>query len=186
MDLLEKGKEQARHGQHAEALDLLILALENDKENPDIHFYLGLCYSALEQFPYAKHHYQLVKVLKPDYPKLNLVWDGLKEFEPENPPERRIARSAAAKMRKQTVENREDETPAKSFDTISVKNSHEQIKITDAKWEKAFPTDQIMKPSTEMSTLQIIAIAVVGIAVLGTLVYVILSILFNPTNPASF
>ncbi|MGC9327226.1 MAG: tetratricopeptide repeat protein, partial [Candidatus Hinthialibacter sp.] len=44
MDLFQEGKSLAQQGDYESALDAFILAMENDKENADIHFYLGLCY----------------------------------------------------------------------------------------------------------------------------------------------
>ncbi len=181
MDLLEKGKELARKGKHEEALDHLTLALENDKENPDVHFFLGLCYSALDQYSYAKHHYQLVKVLQPDHPKLSLVWDGLKGVDPEKPPERKRSRSAAAKMRKEQQAGEGEGRPVEETEeTVQVDSTYEPYKVTESKWEKAFPSEELTKSDTEMSTTQKILIVVLGVAIIGVIVYFVLGAIYNP------
>ncbi len=187
MDLLEKGKSLARQGKHEEALDALLLALENDKENPDIHFFLGLCYSALEQYPYAKYHYNMVKVLQPDHPKLSLVWEGLEDVSPQKPPEKRMTRSAAAKAQKEGASEESEEpeeiSPEKQ-EKIQNQEKKTGMKLSEPKWENAFSED-MMKTETTMSTMQKILILAVAAVLFGLLVYFIMNVFFNPAIPVS-
>ncbi len=174
MDLVQKGKQLAQEGNYEEALDAFLLALENDKENADIHFYLGLCYSSLEEFRYAKYHYQMALTLNPEHPKTKMVWDGLKDVIPEKPPERRLTRAAAAKARR--AHEAEDSGPAETEAPPSREESlpprqeagsgglETKFKLTDEKWEQAFPSDSLREE--EKSPLITFLIILVGAALL--------------------
>lgn len=152
-DFLAQGKQKAQAGDYEGALDAFMLALENDKENPDIHFFLGACYSSMEEFRYAKYHYEIAHRLNPDHERTKMVWEGVKDVIPERPPERKLLRGAAARTRK---EQQKEKEPA-GIPTVNLEepasppgenhpeqhpfeaNDEPRIKITDAKWEKAFP-----------------------------------------------
>lgn len=105
MDLMQKGKQYAQAGRFEEALDAFLLALENDKENPDLHFYLGLSFSSLEQFEYAKHHYETALMLDPNHQKTKLVFDSVQNVDAKTPPERKLLLKAIAKTRKEQNES---------------------------------------------------------------------------------
>jgi tetratricopeptide (TPR) repeat protein len=177
MDLIEKGKQFAQEGNYGEALDALVLALENDKENPDIHFYIGLCYSSLEEFGYAKYHYQMALSLNPSHDKTKIVWDGIKDITPQKPPEKRITRSAAQKALKKQNESFEEASPRPPVEPVQKEEqAPHKYKMTDEKWEKAFPTDPAAtnrEPSGMAFTILwgIIAIAIIAFAVYYFLVH---------------
>lgn len=179
MDLFEKGKSLAQEGHYEDALDAFVLALENDKENADIHFYLGLCYSSLEEFHYAKFHYDMALKLKPNHAKTRLVYEGLKDVTPETPPERRITRQAAAKIRRAEAAETTSATPDTPEKTTPVHSLNpkleSKIKITDNKWENAFPAEELMK-SEHGGLGSKIFMALVGIAIVAALVYYGLSL----------
>lgn len=174
MDLFEKGKSLAQEGHYEEALDAFVLALENDKENADIHFYLGLCYSSLEDFRYAKYHYDMALTLKPNHAKTRLVYDGLKGIVPEKPPERRITRQAAAKIRRsqaaEVSEEKSDAPETLRFETSEPPRPEPKLKLTDDKWENAFPAHELMKPEKGNAFTQFI-LTVIGLAVIASLIY---------------
>ncbi len=180
MDYLEKGKNLAQQGQYEEALDALYLALENDKENADIHFYLGLCYSAMEQFKYARYHYEIALAIEPNHQKTKLVWDGIKEFSPERPPETRHTRSAAAKeKRKQQLE--EEETPTatqkesqEQEEAVHRSRSIGQYPVSDSKWEQAFPSDTLEKKKEDSFLLKFLIILLV-LGVIAAIVFFVLN-----------
>ena len=183
MDYLEKGKTLAKNGQYEEALESLALALENDKENPDIHFYIGLCYSSLEQFEYAKFHYQLAQVLDPNHEKTRLVWDGLSHVEPKKPPELHLVRKATAHERRA----KETDTPLKvekNFETDSYPTSDAYTskpnQITDETWEKAFPTAKL-EIDTRVPWWQKLFVFILLATILGSIGYIMYQILF-PIN----
>ncbi|MFB3785177.1 MAG: tetratricopeptide repeat protein [bacterium] len=179
MDLVQKGKQLAQDGHYEEALDAFLLALENDKENPDIHFYLGLCYSSLEEFRYAKHHYQMALTLQPDHPKTKTVWDGLKDVLPEKPPERRLTRAAVAKARRAQAAN--DTEPAETGAPSAVEAApastslDSKYKLTDEKWERAFPSNTLQEE--EKSPLITLLIILLGLAIVGASGYFVLHVL---------
>jgi len=184
MDLVQKGKQLAQDGNYAEALDAFLLALENDKENPDIHFYLGLCYSSLEEFRYAKYHYQMALTLQPDHPKTKMVWDGLKDVVPEKPPERRLTRAAAAKARRgQPAEDEAltetevsppmESTPASTSAPVS-SGLDSKYKLTDEKWERAFPSDSLQEE--EKSPLITFFIILLGFIIVAGIVYFLMQV----------
>lgn len=180
MDLLEQGKKLAQDGHFEEALEAFILALENDKENADIHFYLGLCYSSLEQFGYARYHYDMALTLKPNHAKTQMVYAGLKEFYPEKPPERRLTRKAAAKARRS--QSSADSEPAdqtylqnQPSELANNKSSEPKIKITDDKWERAFPAESILQPEEKVGGFKLLILALLGIAIVALIVYFSLS-----------
>lgn len=183
MDYLEKGKNLAKNGQYEEALDALVLALENDKENPDIHFYIGLCYSSLEEFPFAKYHYQMARVLDPNHAKTNLVWEGLSHIEAKKPPEKRAARAAAAKERRAVKER--GQTEAVSDDQHGNGGGGPAGKSTpqntglqsEEKWEAAFPTET-MKVEEGMPFVQKILIFLLGVTIIGSIGYFVYQTLF--------
>lgn len=198
MDLLQKGKHLAQEGNFEEALDAFLLAFENDKENPDIHFYLGLCYSSLEQFRYAKYHYDIALTLNPNHEKTRLVVDNLKDVIPEKPPERRLTRAAAAKERRQQTKpeketseedltahepefddvetdepivqtiDQEDDTSRQASEFVS---KEQKYKVTDEKWEKAFPTEKMIHSSDEKNPVAGFILIVLAIAAVAALVY---------------
>ncbi len=171
MDLYEQGKSLALEGHYEEALDAFILAQENDKENPDIHFYLGLCYSSLENFPYAKYHYEIALKLKPNHEKTRLVINGLKDVESQKPPERRISRQAAAKIRRAPEPAEKEESDADAPDKPpTLQKQSAKLVYTDQKWEQAFPSDSIMKEEKDGIFLKIVFI-LIGIALVAALVY---------------
>ncbi|MEW6235013.1 MAG: tetratricopeptide repeat protein [Candidatus Omnitrophota bacterium] len=172
MDLLEKGKKLAQQGKFEEALDSLILAWENDKENADIHFYLGLCYSSLQQFGYARYHYELALVFNPNHPKTKLVWEGIKNESPEKPPERRLTRAAAAKARKEQAEEQNEATAEPEFDENRI--TLHNIKITEDKWEKAFPASALMEDKNKTSPLLLVFIILIVVAMIAALLFFLL------------
>ncbi len=172
MDLFEQGKSFAQQGQFNEALDALVLALENDKENPDLHFYLGLCYSSLEQFSYAKYHFDMALTLKPNHDKTRLVYEGLKNVTAEAPPERKMTRQATAKLRRAQAD-----PPAEATESSQTKptpplpqNILSKGKVTNDIWESAFPADEMIK-SESTGILYKIVMIFVAIAIVGALVY---------------
>ena len=175
MDLFEQGKTYAQQGQFEEALDAFVLALENDKENADIHFYLGLCYSSLEEFPYAKYHYDMALTLAPTHDKTRLVYDGLKNVTAEKPPEKRRTRQAAAKARRSqsktptAPEEKQQQNPLES-PKINPKST-----VSETQWEQAFPTDSMIKSDKEGIFFKIIFI-LIGIALVAAAVYFGLSL----------
>lgn len=178
MDYLEKGKKLAQEGNFEEALDAFLLALDNDKENADLHFYLGLSYSSLEQFPFAKYHYEIAFRLNPNHGKKKLVWDGVKDVVPQKPPEKRLMRSAEAKARKSQDHVKEEEefyqTDSQDYGELSDKKSG--LQFTSEKWERAFPADEIIKKKKESNVWKNFMIFVVGTAVVATIVYFLLTI----------
>lgn len=183
MDLLQKGKQFAKDGKYEEALDSLLLALENDKENPDIHFFLGLNYTNLDQPEYAKHHYETALKLDPGHQKTKLMISDVQHFDAKRPPERKLILKAISKSRKEQNEALssadEDEKPVPTINLEPDPESSESeskapeevggVPLTDDKWEKAFPLDAPPSSSSGggLNWLWI----VVGIAVVGTLVY---------------
>lgn len=173
MDLFEKGKSLAREGQFEDALDALVLAWENDKENADIHFFLGLCYSSLEQFSYARYHYEMALILEPEHERTKLVWEGIKDVTPEKPPERRRVRSAEAKARK---EEEKKTQPKESTDVEATRNPSisNKIPITDEKWEKAFPSDELTKSKNGGSPLLTALIITLLIVIVGVIAFFII------------
>lgn len=181
MDLFQEGKSLAQQGDYESALDAFILAMENDKENADIHFYLGLCYSSMEEFKYARYHYEMALKLNPNHEKTNLVFDGLKGVEPEKPPERKITRKAADKVRQAHSHDGQEEdsspsSPETSPSKPAISTNQSNYKLTEKKWENAFPADKMIQPEeTSVVTKTIIMIA--GILVVAVLVFFILTIL---------
>jgi len=172
MDLLEKGKKLAQQGKYEEALDSLILAWENDKENADIHFYLGLCYSSVQQFGYARYHYELALVVDPNHQKTKLVWEGIANVSPEKPPERRLTRAAAAKVRKESSEDRTHAVKEPEFDENRI--TLHNIKITEDKWEKAFPASELMEAPKKSSPLLMFFMILLIVAMIGALLFFLL------------
>ena len=187
MDLIDKGKKLAQEGKYGDALDSFVLALENDKENPDIHFYIGLCYSSLEEFGYAKYHYQMALSLNPLHEKTKMVWDGIKDVIPQKPSEKKIVRSASHKALKEEDENLakyaktpvEDSLQAAAYEeTASQSYSDDKpkkFKMTGDVWEKAFPIDNLPKPIETAGFPFWIFGVFAGIAVIASLVYFLLS-----------
>ena len=177
MDYLEKGKKLAQDGNFEEALDAFLLALENDKENADLHFYLGLSYSSLEQFPYAKYHYEIAIRLDPNHKKTKLVWDGIKHITPEKPPEKRLTRSAEAKAR-QSQTQIQDSKPATAQvpENHSVTEKKTDVQLTDDKWERAFPADEIIHHEKDSSFVKNFFIFVIGTTIVASIVYFVLSL----------
>ena len=169
MDYLEKGKKLAQDGNFEDALDAFLLALENDKENADLHFYLGLSYSSLEQFPYAKYHYEIAIRLNPNHKKTKLVWDGIKHITPEKPPEKRLTRSAEAKARQSQIQ---DVQPA----PVHTPENSKDLQQTDDKWERAFPAEEIIRHEKDSSFVKNFFIFVIGITLVATIVYFVLSL----------
>ncbi|MBI1388381.1 MAG: tetratricopeptide repeat protein [bacterium] len=190
MDFIEKGKSLAQQGDFENALDAFLLALENDKENPDIHFYLGLSYSSLEKFEYAKHHYEIALRLDPNHQKTRLVWDGVKNVDSKRPPERKMILKAIAKERQEQQEQAPkpggyDDTPIKSY-SLSEGGYDQEIepddddgeatigggryKVSEDKWEKAFPAEELARPSGGSGAGRIVLILIV-LAALGAIGY---------------
>lgn len=159
MDLLQQGKQLAQNGNYEEALDSFVLALENDKENPDIHYYIGACYSAKEEFRFAKYHYEIALRLQPDHPKAKMMIEGLADYTSEKPPERKQVRGATARTRKkQAAEAQEESTGMSQADETPMSNaggaevySEPRIKLTDDKWEQAFPEEELIGKSKSSS-----------------------------------
>lgn len=182
MDYIDKGKQLAQDGKYEDALDALVLALENDKENPDIHFYIGLCYSSLEQFGYAKYHYQQALSLNPAHEKTKIVWDGIKSVTPEKPPEKRIARSAAHKALKEQQERRieeqalprENEREVAETPTQTEEDSRKKYKLTDDKWEKAFPIEMPAHAGNRDKSTFSFLMFLIAIGIIGAIVYFLL------------
>lgn len=173
MDLLQKGKALAQDGKYEEAMDAFLLALENDKENPDIHFYLGACYSALEQFRFARYHYEIAIRIAPDHEKTRMVLANLKDVVPEKPPETNLTRGAAARARR--AKNDETEESGDSQETLSNAEyrTEPRIKLTDEKWEKAFPADDMIRSSSDSPLVKVI-LFLAGAALLSVVVFFIL------------
>lgn len=145
MDYLEKGKTLAKDGKHEEALESLSLAYENDKENPDIHFFIGLCYSSLEEFEYAKYHYEVALVFDPNHEKTNLMLGALDNYSSKKPPEDRLIRKARAgeqRSQKKELGSQPDENTVPVHD-LTPKLIKEQNGQEEQKWEDAFPTDSL-------------------------------------------
>ena len=179
MDLLEKGKQLAQSAKFDEALDALVLALENDKENADIHFYLGLCYSSLEQFPYAKYHFQLALKYNPRHPKINLVWDGIKDVEASKPPERHLTRAAQAKVRREQSASAEAAESQKTAAPLVLENPRlSKLKLTEEKWEKAFPLESPDRYEKTMPFRQKILLVVIACVFVGIALFFLLKISF--------
>ncbi|MBN2327000.1 MAG: tetratricopeptide repeat protein [Candidatus Omnitrophica bacterium] len=181
MDLFQEGKSLAQQGNYEDALDAFMLALENDKENPDIHFYLGLCYSSLEEFRFARYHYEMALTLNPNHEKTNLVFSGLKGIEPEKPPERKMTRKAAAKIRRAQSheaqpEDSSDPSSASSSPTSAMRQNHSHYKLTEEKWENAFPADKLIQPEKNGVLIKIF-IMIAGIITVAAIVFFVLSIL---------
>lgn len=196
MDFLEQGKQLTQQGKFDEALDSLLLALENDKENPDIHFYIGLCYSSLEEFSYAKYHYQVALSLDPEHGKTKFVWESIKNVEAQKPPERKLTRAAAAKQRK-TQENLQREASQPSggepqpaafeeedhfvSDRMTAEvDSQSRYKVTDAKWEKAFPIDNLDVEQETMGTGMKIILILIGLGLIALAAFFVYRI-FGPS-----
>ncbi|MGI6455955.1 MAG: tetratricopeptide repeat protein [bacterium] len=180
MDLLEKGKQLTQQGKYDDALDALYLALENDKENADIHFYIGLCYSSLEEFEYAKYHYQTALSINPSHPKTKLVWDGIKHHDSAKPPERSKTRSAAAKARREQPQEEQSQTvvpeaPDYSAESMGIPtvdvDPSSRYKLTDDKWEQAFPTKDLAAEPSKMGIGTTIMLIVLALIILGLVAY---------------
>ncbi len=174
MDLFEKGKSLAREGKYEEALDALVLALENDKENADIHFFLGLCYSSLEQFSYARYHYEMALIFEPEHERTKLVWEGIKDVTPEKPPERRRVRSAEAKARKEEAKKKTPSEESANVEATRNPSISNRIPITDEKWEKAFPSDELTKSNDKGSPLLTTLIITLLIVIVGIIAFFII------------
>ena len=173
MDLLEKGKQLAKSAQFEDALDALLLALENDKENPDIHFFIGLCYSSLQQFSYAKYHYDLALVFDPKHEKTFLMASGLKGVTPEKPPHRSQLRSAEAKERLSQEISQEDADSTVSIDSsaLSGQSKGDKLNITGHEWEQAFPTDKMTVDETGIPLWLTLLLFFAFLAVVGFIIY---------------
>jgi tetratricopeptide (TPR) repeat protein len=196
MDLMQKGKQFAQAGRFEEALDAFLLALENDKENPDLHFYLGLSFSSLEQFEYAKHHYETALMLDPNHQKTQLVFDSVQNVEAKTPPERKMLLKAIAKTRKEQESGKSEKN--ESSGTLSVDastatepdlsndddfSSEPRIKMTDDKWEKAFPAGDLKpRPKKPSSGLGNVIWIIIGIAIVGAAVYYALNYFYPPVQ----
>lgn len=183
MDLIDKGKKLAQDGNYSDALESFFLALENDKENPDVHFYIGLCYSSLEEFGYAKYHYQMALSLNPAHEKTKMVWDGIKDVIPQKPPEKKIVRSAAQKALKEK-EGRVPDAPDGSNHTTAYEDAVSQdpydakpkkYKMTGDVWEKAFPTSAIPNAPEQSGFPFWIFGVLAGIALIAAFVYFLLA-----------
>ena len=177
-DWLEQGRVLAQQGHYEEALDSLTLALEHDKNNPDIHFFLGLCYSSMQQFAHAKYHYQITQALNPNHSKIRLVWDGIKEVDAQKPPERTVTPAAAAKA-KQTLHSKSEtiKIPKPVYPPPKAKSEKiSKLKITEEKWEKAFPTDSLVPIDTTLPAWQKILLFLFGTILVVSLYYFLLNI----------
>ncbi len=176
MDHLEKGKQLAREGNYEEALDAFLLALENDKENADIHFYIGHCYSSMEEFGYAKFHYQVAQSLDPNNPKLNIIWDTIKNVEAQKPPERKLTRAAAAKERRsQTQQTQTEEEQQEDQSSETQQEQYERkIKLTEDKWERAFPADHMVKDEDNSKFFVNFLIFLILFALVGVVLFFVL------------
>jgi len=184
MDHLAKGKKLAQEGNYEDALDNLLLALENDRENPDIHFFIGLCHSSMEEFAYAKYHYKIALSLNSEHEKTKLMWDGVKHVDAQKPPEKRLTKKAAAKERRQQQSAKQEsaESQADTDDQFSPEETGEQdndasassnYKVTDTKWEQAFPMENI-ENNEDSSFLINFLIFLTGFAILAGIIYFIL------------
>lgn len=195
MDLMQKGKQYAQAGRFEKALDAFLLALENDKENPDLHFYLGLSFSSLEQFEYAKHHYETALMLDPNHQKTKLVFESVQNVDAKTPPERKLLLKAIAKTRKEQSEGaatEEDASSPSNNESLATSQSDDEtfsseprIKMTEDKWEKAFPAGDL-KPRSRRgdpsSGLGKIVWILIGIAIVGAAVYFTLNYFYPPVQ----
>ena len=62
-ELLERGKNLSMEGKYREAEKVLLEAAREDETNPEIHFYLGEVYMALEDYGKAASEYNKAKGL---------------------------------------------------------------------------------------------------------------------------
>ena len=185
MDLMQKGKQHAQAGRFEEALDAFLLALENDKENPDLHFYLGLSFSSLEQFEYAKHHYETALMLDPNHQKTKMVFESVQNVDAKTPPERKLLLKAIAKTRKEQEGAQTDpqahEAEASSY-SDDAPDPEPRIKMTDDKWEQAFAAGDLKprRKSAQPSGLVRLLWIIIAIAAVGAAVYYALNYFYPP------
>lgn len=175
MDYLEKGKTLAKDGKHEEALESLALAYENDKENPDVHFFIGLCYSSLEEFEFAKYHYEVALSFDPNHEKTNLMLGALDSYTSKKPPEDRLIRKARAgeqRVQKKEPVSQPDESSVPVHD-LNPKLIKEQSSEQEQKWENAFPTDTLKVddkiPITHRLIIFLLILGIIGL--IGYFVY---------------
>ncbi len=177
MDYLEKGRELAKNGQHEEALEALSLAYENDKENPDVHFFIGLCYSSMNEYEYAKYYYEMALRFNPNHEKSQLMIGGLNNYTAKKPPEQRLIRKAQAEERRsQKAEPQQDVNAKPNEYELNPKLPREKDPEKEELWEEAFPTDSLQY-DTSMPVLHKILIAVLLLGLLGMIVYFFVSVL---------
>ncbi len=167
MDIIEKGKRLAQDGKYEEALDTLATALKNDKNNPDLHFYLGLCYSSIEEFAYAKYHYEIALTLKPDHDKTNMVFGSLIDVDAAKPPERLLSIQTKENVRppenaEYAIKNKAKEPPHKKLNP--------KLNLSEKKWEEAFP-DNLIIAEEKSNLLWKMIFMVIGIAIVASIVY---------------
>lgn len=177
MDYLDKGKSLAKDGKHEEALEALALAYENDKENPDVHFFIGLCYSSLEDFEYAKYHYEMALRFDPKHEKTNLMLGGLSSYTSKKPPEDRLIKKAKAGERR----NQKPEKPAEPGEKpvevhdLNPKLLNKKDQQNEKKWDEAFPAESL-KYDDRVPVATKIIIGVLILAVLGMTGYFVYAV----------
>jgi tetratricopeptide (TPR) repeat protein len=154
MDIIEKGKKLAQEGNY-------------EKGNPDLHFYLGLCYSSLEEFPYAKYHYEKALTLQPDHAKTNIVFSSLNDVEAAKPPERDSHRPA-----RDNIKPPKKKAPVQEKKQTATPQTQQKHKsnLTDKKWEDAFP-DDVIKTEEKSNVIWKILFMIIGIVIVACLVY---------------
>jgi tetratricopeptide (TPR) repeat protein len=177
MDYLEKGKALAKDGKHEEALEALALAYENDKENPDVHFFIGLCYSSLEEYEFAKYHYEIALRFDPKHEKTNLMLGGLNQYTSKKPPEDRLIRKARAgeqraQKKVQSSQTSESSVPVHDLNPKLIKK---QSSEQEMKWESAFPTDTL-KVNNKIPIVQILIIVLLTLCVIGLTGYFVYAV----------
>jgi tetratricopeptide (TPR) repeat protein len=133
MGLVEQGKELAQNGKYAEALELFKKALENDRRNPDLLFYIGTCYSSLGDFAVAKHFYQQVLKIDPNHSRTKKVWDGLEEVEARPPHDSKDPPASP-------------EDPAAGLSEAVSEQLADTTREPRDKWAEAFPDTLIQSP----------------------------------------
>lgn len=164
MGLMEEGKNLAQSGKYAEALEVFEKALEHDRRNPDLLFYIGACYSALGDFGAAKYLYHEVLKIDPSHDRTRKVWNGLEQVEARPPRDLPLAYSRS----KRAQDSADEESVSAVADTRPADTTREPVD----KWAKAFP-DTMTEPQPRRGGLSVWVWVLVTLAV-AALVYFII------------